>query len=267
MKSVLVRLLPVVLLLYVLLSATVFLMQEHLIFRFVTVSDDRQYGFQTPFEEVFLNRSDARLHGILFKAGPDARGLVIYFKGNGGHVGSSQGMAGQFIALGFDVLAVDYRGYGKSRGAVNEAALLSDAEAWYDWAAEGYESRDIRLVGFSLGTAFASHLAAVRPVDHVILFAPMKSALDMASRQFPFFPKFLARYPLRSDLKLQRSDAQILIYHGTLDRTIPLASGQGLVGVLGPDDQFRVIENAGHNDVPFQRDVRVHIAALWGLNP
>jgi len=267
MKAV-VRVTSVAVFLYVSLAAAVYHYQEKLMFHFAPVPDGYIYAFHTPYDDIRLTGDDgARLHGVLFKTRGPSRGVLIYYKGNMGNVSWSEQIAEPFLDLGFDVLSMDYRGFGKSRGELSEAALLSDAEAWYDWAADHYKGRDIRVFGYSMGTTFASHVSAVRNVSNTILFAPMKSVIDVAERRYPYLPiEILAEYPLRNDQKLAQAKGHIVIYHGTADQIIDYASGKALSAVLGPDDSFVTVPGGTHYDLPWREDVRADIRARWGLS-
>ncbi|WP_417448846.1 alpha/beta hydrolase [Kordiimonas sp.] len=256
---------------YAAIMGAAYAFQEQLMFYFEPVTDDYEYSFSLPHEEIFIDTSEARLHGVLFKneliniSGASRRNLVIYYKGNAGNVGSSERPAKIFLDMGYDVLSMDYRGFGKSRGPLSEQSLLADAEVWFDWATARYGSDNIRVVGYSFGTTFASHIAAERGVSKVMLFAPMKSILDMAERRYPFLPEFLTNYPLRSDEKLKRAPGQVVIYHGTSDEVVPFASGAGLKEVLGPDDEFFTIKGADHYNVALQPEVLADVNARWSL--
>lgn len=252
---------------YVAIAVLAYSFQESLIFHPMPVDDDFTYKFTQETEDVWLKTPDGLLHGVLFKAGQQLNkhtaGLVIYFKGNMGNVGHSETMAKIFVGVGYDVLSMDYRGSGKSKGRMSEAALLKDAERWHDWAAIQYGS-DIRLVGYSLGTTFASHVAGVRSVSHTILFAPMSSVLDIGVRRYPILPEFLARYPLRSDQKLAKAEGQVVIYHGVADRVIPIESSELLRAVLKPGDSYFRIEGADHYTIPYREEVITDIHQRWG---
>lgn len=257
------RLLIVFLSLYLCFITSLYWFQEKLIFLSAPVTATHQYEFEAPTRDVWLTNSDALLHGVLFESrSPGDRGVVLYFKGNMGNVGHSERLASLFLKLGYDVLSMDYRGSGKSRGALSEERLLKDAELWHDWANKEY-SKKVRVVGYSLGTTFASHIAAARNVSHTILFAPMWSIEDIASRRYPFVPRFLTRYPLRSYEKLKNANGQVVIYHGTADQVIPFQSGQALATVLGADDVFKAISGANHYDVALRNEVVRDIAARW----
>jgi len=247
---------------YGLVTAGLYWFQEDFIFFPMPVAADYQFQFETTTEEVWVNNDDGRLNGVVFKSTAPPRGVVLYFKGNMGNIGYSESIAKIFLALGFDVLSMDYRGSGKSTGPLSEKRLLHDAELWFDWATARYGS-EVRVVGYSLGTTFASHLAAVKNVAQTILFAPMRSVVDIARDRFPFVPDFITRYPFRNDQKLKAAAGTVLIYHGTADKVIPFSSGKSLFSVLGADDQFTSVEGANHYTLPYRREVLDHIQNAW----
>ncbi|UTW53880.1 alpha/beta hydrolase [Kordiimonas sp. SCSIO 12610] len=237
--------------------------QESQIFNFDPVADNHDYQFPDPHEEIWLENGDAKLHGVFYPTQSDRRGVVLYFKGNAGNIGRSPKMANTFLKRGFDVVAMDYRQFGKSKGELSEAALLRDAEVWYDYTRARFPDDDLRIVGYSLGTTFSSHIAAVRNPEHVLLFAPMKSILDMAQRRFVYVPDFMTNYPFRNDLKLARSNAEIIIFHGLQDKIVPHASGAELKTVLNADDHFYTIDEANHLDLPWRSDVLTILDQHW----
>ncbi len=226
--------------------------QEGNIFQGIIVAQDHNYGFALANDDVWFDRPDgARIHAVRFNPSGQA-GRVIYFHGNGGNVEYASRMARLFAAWDFEVLAVDYRGYGKSRGELNEEALLADILAIYD--AESTTELPI-VVAHSLGTIFATYMAANRPVDRLVLFAPPSSLQHIMRTYFPYAPSFLLRYPFRTDQYIQQVDAPIDIFHGTDDSVVAYQEGLILADLLKPNDQFHTIEGAGHMDVLYRPDV------------
>lgn len=250
---------------YVAIATLLYLFQEKIIFYGVPVGDEHSYNFSGNTREVWQENAGARLHGLVFSTSTQRRGVVLFFKGNAGNVGGLEGLADIFLPLGFDVLVMDYRGSGKSRGSLSESNLIKDAELWFDWAAEAYAGEEVRLVGHSIGTAFVCHLAARYGTRDVMLLAPMKSGLDMAQRLYPWVPGFLMRYPLRSDLSMLNIKGNVVIYHGKWDQVVPLASGAALKPLLTKDDSFLAVEGAGHNDLPWHPMVLADINRRWGV--
>ncbi len=266
MLKTIARLIALSIFLYAGVTGAVYYMQEHLMFHFAPVSDDFKYRFRNSHSDVWLKTEDARLHGILFETAAEQRGVLVYFKGNAGNVGSSEDVAEQFLRLGFDVLSMDYRGFGKSRGPMSEDSLLADAERWYDWAQNTYAGEEVRVLGYSMGTTFASHVSAVRDVENAILLAPMRSVVDVGERRYPYLPvRYLSEYPLDSEAKLARAEGTIIIYHGTRDRVVDYDSGKALATVLGDDDSFVTVEGGTHYDLLRRPAVQRDIASRWSV--
>ncbi|KAI1413074.1 alpha/beta-hydrolase [Hypoxylon sp. FL1857] len=99
----------------------------------------------------------------LLKDDPEAR-LVISFHGNTGHI--AQGLRPDSYhtltdSSRYHVLAIDYRGFGKSTGTPSEVGLIQDGAAAVDWAMHvaGIPASRIVIMGQSLGTAVTSGVA------------------------------------------------------------------------------------------------------------
>ena len=257
------RFLRVTVLAYLGFAIGLYMLQEKLIFHAEPVDFTHKYEFQNPTKDIWITNHDAMLHGILFKGSSiNTKGVVLYFKGNMGNVSGSERLAGLFLRMGYDVISMDYRGSGKSRGPLSETKLLKDAELWYDWATSNYGLK-VRVVGYSLGTTFASHIAGVRAVSHTILFAPMSSIEEVALYRYPFIPWFITRYPFRSYEKLKQAVGQVDIFHGTDDKVIPFKLSAALREVLGADDLFHAVEGGTHYNIATKKEVVVGIAERW----
>jgi pimeloyl-ACP methyl ester carboxylesterase len=104
---------------------------------------------------------------------------------------------------GWDLLLVDYRGYGLSGGRPSQAALQDDATVWLDHVEHGGEgvARADRIVvmGTSMGSYFATHVAATRKVDGVVLVVPADSVRSLVQSMVPVYPvRWLLRHPFDS---------------------------------------------------------------------
>ena len=86
-----------------------------------------------------------------------------------------------------------------------------------------YSADRIVVWGFSLGTGVAVALAADQPVGKLILEAPYTSIADVAAARFRFVPvRWLMRDQFRSDQRIARVTAPLLIMHGDDDPAIPI---------------------------------------------
>ena len=154
--------------------------------------------------------------------------------------------------MGYEVLIMDYRGYGKSRGKKNVyRKMLSDAEAMYAFALEFTEEKNITLFGRSLGSSFASHLAGKNNPKKLILETPFLSLGDIANKVAPIYPPdYLLRFNFKNHESLKDATCPIFIFHGTEDSIVPIESGRRLFESLDPtNSRFIVIEGGGHNNL------------------
>ena len=104
-------------------------MQEQFIFFPEKLNRDHSYELSANDEEIFIPTFDGEsINGLLFKA-DNAKGVILYFHGNAGSLASWQYVAIDLVPLGYDVLIIDFRGYGKSTGEISEKGLYIDATA------------------------------------------------------------------------------------------------------------------------------------------
>ena len=118
-----------------------------------------------PYEDLHVTTSDGiRLHGWLMLQ-EEARSSItlLYFHGNAGNIGDRVPLFAQkYHALGVNIVAIDYRGYGESQGEPTEAGIKKDAIAALDYVMDHpmIDADKVVLFGRSLGGAVAISLAA-----------------------------------------------------------------------------------------------------------
>jgi alpha-beta hydrolase superfamily lysophospholipase len=159
---------------FVLACAFLYFIQEKLIFHPGKLAKTYKFDFEHNFEERYIPAADGTvLHGLLFKA-DSSNGLIFYLHGNAGSAASWGSVAKTYTNLNYDVFIVDYRGYGKSEGAINgEAQLAEDIQAAYDELKKQYAENIIVVLGYSIGTGPASRLASTNSPKLLILQAPI----------------------------------------------------------------------------------------------
>ena len=88
--------------------------------------------------------------------------VIVYAHGNTGSraVYHRVQLYQQLSALGYHVVAFDYRGFGDSGGSPSEVGLLEDLELVWNWLLPQVGDAQVFVYGHSLGTAPASKLAA-----------------------------------------------------------------------------------------------------------
>jgi len=188
---------------------------------------------------------------------------IIYYGGRTEDVSWLQGAAKWFP--NHAVLALNYRGYGKSQGAPSEQGLFADGLAQFDWLAAqpGVDSKAIVLVGRSLGTGVASYVAAKRPAERVVLITPYDSLLAIARRRFRFTPlSLLLRHKFKS-VDYARTNMQpclaVLAEH---DDVVPEEHTHRLMAAWAGAKKLVRIPRTTHLDIPYQAATLAAVA-LW----
>src|SRR3954471_1128457 len=201
-------------------------------------------------EEVVLDTADGERVIIWHVAAHGDRPVVLYFQGNGGALQHRVDRFRSLTADGQGLIALSYRGYGGSTGSPSETGILADAAAAYAFATSRYAADKLILWGESLGTGVAVALASERPVGRIILESPFSAAVDVAAAAYPFVPvRWLMKDQFRSDLRIAKVTAPMLIMHGERDDVVPIAFGERLYNLAKSPKRFMRIAGGGHSDL------------------
>lgn len=184
--------------------------------------------------------------------------VVLYLHGNGGSVAHRVPRFRKLVDDGTGLVALSYRGYGGSDGKPTEDGLIADGRAAYDFARATWPDAKIVLWGESLGTGVAVALAGEKDVAAVILEAPFTSTADVAFSAYPFIPvRLLMKDQFRSDNRIGKVKAPVLVMHGARDRIVPFRMGEQLFALANEPKQFVRFADGGHEDL----DRYDHLAA------
>jgi uncharacterized protein len=176
--------------------------------------------------------------------------VVLYFQGNGGALNLRAQRFARLTSDGTGLIALSYRGYGGSTGRPSEAGLLRDAEATYAFATARYQAERLVLYGESLGSGVAVALAAEHKVGKVILEAPYTSAVEIGAAAYPFLPvRLLMHDQFRSDERIGKLTAPVLVLHGARDTVIPIAYGERLYALITAPKKFVRFPEGHHSDL------------------
>jgi hypothetical protein len=191
-------------------------------------------------------------------AAATGRTWLLFFGGNAMDLASSQWVLDR---LGGErpvgLAAFAYRGYDGSGGAPSEDALCGDSEAIAESLAQahGVAAGDLVLVGQSLGTGVAVHLAATltgrgEPPAGIILVSPYTSMARVFDDHVPLLPvAWAVADSYRTDRRLAQLRAPILILHGVADEVIDVAHGRAIAAALGERASLVELPGTHHNDV------------------
>jgi len=207
---------------------------------------------RSPGEDVWIACSDGvRIHGW-YVAHPQAKVSILFFHGNAGSLRDRRPMIQCLRDLPANVLAIDYRGYGRSEGTPDEPGLYRDARAAYDWLVAKRPAERIVVLGKSLGAGPACELASTVPCGGLIIQSAFTRAPDMASRVMPVL--FWARWIMKSRYdnlsKVARIRCPKLFIHSRADEMIPFAMAERLfAGAAEPKEHEWYDGGAGHNEL------------------
>jgi fermentation-respiration switch protein FrsA (DUF1100 family) len=181
---------------------------------------------------------------------PDRR-TIVYLHGNAGHRGTRADRVRDYLAAGYGVLLVGYRGYGGNPGRPTEAGLYDDARAHLAFLAkQNVRPEQTVLLGESLGTAVAIQMATETPILALILEAPLASVLHSARARYPLFAfDFLVRDKFASIHKIGKVKVPLLLIHGEKDRTTAVRFGRMLYDAANEPKRAHFITEAGHTDL------------------
>jgi fermentation-respiration switch protein FrsA (DUF1100 family) len=190
---------------------------------------------------------------------------LLICHGNAGNI-SDSGRPEHYVglrALGLNLLAFDYRGYGESEGAPTEAGLYRDADAAYRYLRDSLRvpPERIYLFGHSLGSTVAVDLALRVSAGALILDGALTSVVERGQEIYPYIPvRWIAASRYASIEKIGSVGLPKLFLHAEADEVVPIAHGRRLFEVALPPKRFVALAG-GHGDA-FQVDSAAYYGAI-----
>jgi uncharacterized protein len=203
-------------------------------------------------QEVWLTADDGTKLYAWWIPNEAAKFTFLAFHGNAGNV-ADRASAYQFLRdTPANVLALEYRGYGRSEGTPSERGVYRDADTAYAYLVKerGKDPKTIVSFGQSLGTAVAAHLAARHEVGGVVLEAPFPSASRVARKFYWFLPGvgLLVRSHFDTEGRLKEINAPVLIVHCKHDPVLPFQFGQEVYNGARSPKTFLEINSECHEE-------------------
>ena len=228
---------------------------------------DRSWGSSAEMardmQDVWINfdskatGNPVKLHALWLPADPEQAAwnsakapVLLLLHGARWNVEGSAPRIRHMQELGFSVLAIDYRGFGKSSaGLPSERTAAEDARAAWDWLAREYPGRPRYIFGHSLGGAIAIDLAAkVKDEKGVMVEGTFTSIPDVVSSyKWGWLPvSMLITQRFESVNKVNQIGSPLLVVHGSDDTTIPADLGRKLFDKATGRKQFVLVEGGSH---------------------
>ena len=223
----------------------------------VRYATPEQFGLRAQDVEM-LAADGTRLHGWFLPASGAAKGTVLHLHGNAANISNHLPLVAWLPARGYNVLMLDYRGFGRSQGAPTLDGIVDDALAalHYVRTRPDVDRERVIVFGQSLGGAtalrmLASDSAGVRLaiIDSsfpsyrgIARDATAGSAMaPLASLAAPGLPG-ADKDPVSA---LKSISVPLIFMHGTRDSVIPHRNSDAL-HAAAPGSRLWKIEGAEH---------------------
>jgi len=237
--------------LYIVISVLLYYLQDYFLFKPEKLPEDFQFYYENQeIEEYNIETRDgAVLNGLHFKI-ENPKGVVLYLKGNSKSIKGWGKFAVDFTRNDYEVVMLDYRGFGKSTGRRTQKALKRDLQLVYDKIKSQVDEKYIILYGRSLGSGLATKLGSINNPRMLILDAPYYSLTKVAARYAPFMPlSWLIKYPLPTYKWLKYVRCPIHIIHGTDDKLIPYKTSVKLSHINPERSRLYSVIGGGHKNL------------------
>ncbi|MBE9200366.1 MULTISPECIES: alpha/beta fold hydrolase [unclassified Nodularia (in: cyanobacteria)] len=249
-----------VVIVYFAICLLLFVKQHQFIFFPSSVIERTPEFFNLPYEDVWLpvklrDGQTKLIHGWWIKSPQPDADVLLYLHGNAINVSANIGHANRFHQLGFSVLLIDYRGYGRSQGYFpNEKRVYQDAAVAWNYLVQKQQipPEKIFIYGHSMGGAIAIDLAIKQPeAAGLIVESSFTSIEDMVAYRnlFRIFPvSLLLTQRFESIKKVPQLKMPVLFIHGSADTTVPSFMSQKLYHAAPEPKKLFLVPAADHND-------------------
>lgn len=181
---------------------------------------------------------------------------LFYLHGTFRNLHGNQRKIEALRSAGFSILALDYRGWGTSTAITpSESSIVQDARlAWAELARRQPQATRRVMYGHSMGSAVAVALASELPAGELgaLVLESAFTSFSEVAQQAGFWARLLNVFnPERFDSleRIGQIHAPLLMLHGALDDTVPMALGQRLFDAAPSPKQWLGVAAAHHSDI------------------
>lgn len=251
-KKKILKWFQIVVIIYVLGGVALYFLQDYILFHPVSLKRDHNYNFPEPHKDISIAINDRDTLNLVDFSATDSvtRGVVLYFHGNKRNISWYSKYIPYFTRHGYQVLMIDYPGFGKSTGKLTEEKLYNWALQVYRIAHKRFSADSIIIYGKSMGTGIAAQLASIRDCKRLILETPYYDFPSIISHYLPVYPvRWMLHYDFPTHEYLKNVAAPITIFQGTKDRLVTYKNAKRLQPALKPGDEFITIKGGKHNNL------------------
>ena len=251
-KKRILKWLWIIIFIYVLGGAALYFLQDAILFHPVRLKRDHNYSFAEPHKDISIAINQKDTINLIDFSSTDTvtRGVVLYFHGNKRNISWYAKYIPYFTRNGYQVLMIDYPGFGKSTGKLTEQKLYNWALQVYRIAIKRFAADSIIIYGKSMGTGIAAQLASTRDCKRLILETPYYDFPSVVSHYLPIYPvRWMLHYDFPTWQYLKNVSAPISIFQGTKDRLVTYSNAARLKPLLKPGDEFLTIKGGKHNNL------------------
>lgn len=220
-----------------------------------------------------LTGKRVKLHALVHPATVQDAPLMLYLHGAMWNVTGSARRMQRMQELGFTVVAVDYRGFGKtSTETPSEKMAYEDARAAWEWVATNYPHQPRYIFGHSLGGAIAIELASqVSDEQGTIVEGTFTSIPDVAAgMRWGWLPvRSLITQRFDSMRKVASIGSPLLVVHGSNDSVIKPMLGRQLFEAAAQPKRFVLVEGGSHHNTNSvgQSAYKTALSEMFGITP
>ena len=177
--------------------------------------------------------------------------MTLYFHGNSYNLGQRALKFRELIDLGYGFIAPSYSGFGKSDGTPSKESVLESARTAVRFLKDqGFQTKDVLLIGESLGSGVAVNMAIEDNYKGLFLITPYTSIADRAQEIYWFLPvRYLLKDGIESKIFIDKINAPLLMAHGTNDLIIPHTHSKQLFSVAKDPKKLIIYEGKGHSNL------------------
>ncbi len=230
--------------------------ERELVFRPVREYNRSPSDVGLRYEDVWLAVADEataagqRIHGWWLPAERADAPTLLYLHGVRWSLGNNLFRIARWRELGFNVLAIDYRGFGRSDGELpSETQIHADARAaWTELRRREPRAERRFIYGHSLGAAVALELAADQQGAAAVIAESGFTSLPnvVADRNLPVGPLLTQRFDAITATRALKVPA--LFIHGTADAVVPSWMSERLYAAATVPKQLLLIEGGSHSN-------------------